>query len=249
MPFVGIGLHIIIALFFAIHALKNGRQMYWLIILFSFPLFGSVVYFFVEYLPASKMERGVRKASNKAILLLDPTRELREARLAFERTPTIQNRMRLAAALDNAGEYDEAAQQYDMCLSGPFVNDPEVCFGAAKAKWHAQDAAHAIQLLQDLREKKPEFRPEQLSILLAQCYATNQDNQNARDEFNHAVDTYGSVEAYGQYALWAASVGDMMTAERLRLDLEKDRKYWNKHTRNLHKSLFNQLDEAIAKPN
>jgi hypothetical protein len=154
--------------------------------------------------------------------------------------------MRLAAALDNAGNYSEAAQQYDMCLSGPFVNDPEVCFGAAKAKWHAQDAQHAIELLQDLREKKPEFRPEQLSILLAQCYASNQDNQSAQDEFIHAVNTFGSIEARGQYALWALSVDDILTAERLRANLEIDWKHWSKHTKSLHKSLFDQLDAEIA---
>ena len=55
MPIFGLGLHILIALFFAVHAMRHGKQMYWLIILFSFPLLGSVVYFVVEYLPASRM--------------------------------------------------------------------------------------------------------------------------------------------------------------------------------------------------
>ena len=41
MPFVGLGLHFLIALFFAVHALRNGKQMYWLIILFSFPTIGK----------------------------------------------------------------------------------------------------------------------------------------------------------------------------------------------------------------
>lgn len=61
MPFVGLGLHFLIALFFAIHALRNGKQMYWLIILFSFPLLGSVAYFFSEYMSSSKLDRGVKK--------------------------------------------------------------------------------------------------------------------------------------------------------------------------------------------
>lgn len=45
MPYFGLGRHIIIARFFAIHAMRTGRQMYWLLILFSFPLLGSVVFF------------------------------------------------------------------------------------------------------------------------------------------------------------------------------------------------------------
>lgn len=45
MPFIGLGLHVFIALFFAVHAIRSGQQIYWLVILFSFPLLGSVVYF------------------------------------------------------------------------------------------------------------------------------------------------------------------------------------------------------------
>ena len=113
MPFFGLGLHILIALFFAVHAIKNGRQMYWIIILFSFPLLGSIVYFFAEYLSSSTLERGVKNASSKAIQLIDPSKELREARQDFDLTSTIQNRMRLAAALNNAGEYAEAEKEFD----------------------------------------------------------------------------------------------------------------------------------------
>lgn len=228
------------------HALRTGRQMYWLIILFSFPLFGSVVYFFAEYLPSSKLERGVKQVSNKAFQMLDPTKELREATKAFDLTSTIQNRMRLAAALGNAGKYEEAAREFDACLDGPFANVPEVCFGAAKAKLHIAQPQQAIQLLQDLRNRNPEFRPEQLSILLALCHAKNQDDENARKEFIYACQTFGSAEARAQYALWAANTGDIATAERLKLDLDKDWKHWNKHSRNIHSDLFKKLNEAIA---
>ncbi|UUZ49232.1 hypothetical protein LP420_01965 [Massilia sp. B-10] len=56
------GLHILVALFFAIHAIRNGREMYWLLILFSFPLLGSVVYFFAIYMPTTRLEHNIGKA-------------------------------------------------------------------------------------------------------------------------------------------------------------------------------------------
>ncbi|MES2180942.1 MAG: hypothetical protein V4493_02455 [Pseudomonadota bacterium] len=246
MPFFGIGLHIIIALFFAVHAIRAGRPMYWLLILFSFPLLGSIVYFFAEYLPASRVEHGVKQVSTKALQLLDPSRALRDARQAFDLTPTVQNRMRLAIALDDAGEYGEAVQQFDACLNGPFANDLEVCFGAAKANLHFQQPQAAIQLLLDIRKKQSSFRPEELSLLLAKSYAENHDNANAQTEFMHANTVFGSTEVRACYALWSVSVGEINTAKQLRSELEKDWQHWNKHTRSLHKSLFNELDRAIA---
>ena len=246
MPYILGSLHILVALFFAVHAIRTGRQMYWLLILFSFPLLGSVVYFFAEYLPSSKMERGVKQVSNVALKLLDPSRELREARQAFELTPTVQNRMRLAAALDGAGEYAEAVEQFDACLNGPFAGDPEVCFGAAKAKFHNQQPHLAIPLLQDIRAKNSSFRPEELSVLLAQSHAASGDQTNAQAEFSHAAETHGSAETRLHYALWAVSVGNIAKAQSLRATLEKDWQHWSKHTRGLHKALLNQLDAAIA---
>ncbi|NOU24377.1 MAG: hypothetical protein HOO90_02440 [Methylotenera sp.] len=248
MPYILGSIHILIALFFAVHAMRTGRQMYWLLILFSFPLLGSAVYFFAEYLPSSKVERGVKQVSSIALTLLDPTRELREARQAFDLTPTVQNRMRLAAALDGAGEYNEAVVQFDACLSGPFANDPEVCFGAAKAKIHNKQPHLATELLLDIRQKQATFRPEELSLLLAQSYAESQDNSNAGVEFAKAAEKFGSAETRVRYALWAASTGDIQTAKNLKTSLEKDWQHWNKHTRGLYKALFNELDAALANP-
>lgn len=245
MPYILGSLHILVALFFAVHAIKNGRPMYWLIILFSFPMLGSLVYFFAEYLPSSKLERGVKKASSAAVKMLDPTRELREARQAFDLTPTVQNRMRLAAALDGAGEYAEAVEQFDACLNGPFAGDPEVCFGAAKAKFHNQQPHLAIPLLQEIRTKNSNFRPEELCVLLAQSYAVSGDQANAEQEFIQAANQFGSAETRANYAIWAAMNGQLAKAKELRATLEKDWQHWSKHTRGLHKSLFAQLDSAI----
>ena len=43
MPIVGLGLHILFALICAVHAIRTGQQLFWLIILFSFPLLGSLI--------------------------------------------------------------------------------------------------------------------------------------------------------------------------------------------------------------
>jgi hypothetical protein len=245
MPFVGIGLHIVIALFFAVHAIKTGRQMYWLLILFSFPLLGSVVYFFAEYLPSSKMERSVKKVSSVAMQLLDPTRELREAKDAFELSPSVQNRMRLAAALDSAGEYQQAVEQFDACLNGPFAKDPEVRFGAAKAKFHVNNFDQAIALLLDLQATDKSFKPEQVTLLLAQSYAKINETEKAREAFLTAANTFGSAESRIYYAIWSAEQGDVATAKAIKADLDKDWARWNKHSRQLHKPLYDALNAAL----
>ncbi len=241
------GLHVIIALFFAVHALRTGRSLYWLIILFSFPGLGSIAYFFVEYLPANKLNHGVQQVSKSALKLLDPSRELRDAEQAFDLTPTVQNRIRWASALDEAGQYAEAAAQFDACLNGPFANDLELCFLAAKAKLHNKQPAEAVELLSRVRTIQTEFRSEQVCLLLAKSYGASHNEKLARKEYMSALNSFGSTDCKAEYALWAASIGDVTTAKSLRADLQKSWQHWNNHTKMLYKPMLNEIDTALAK--
>jgi len=156
MPFFGIGVHVLIALFFAVHAIRSGQPMYWIFVLFSFPLLGSIVYFVAIYLPNSRIQHGARKVVAAAARTLDPTRELREAKAAFEYTPTAQNQMRLALAQLEGGSAEEAAANYEACLQGPFASDREIRFCAARAFVESGRYDSAITHLEELR-KEPDY--------------------------------------------------------------------------------------------
>ncbi|MEG2964696.1 MAG: hypothetical protein RR860_18545, partial [Janthinobacterium sp.] len=144
-------------MFFAIHVVRNGQQLYWLLILFMFPLLGSVVYFFAIYLPNSRLPQGARKVASVAVQVLDPNRELREAKAAFEYTPTAQNQMRLASAQLEAGDAQEAAATYEACLRGAFSSDLEIRLGAARAYLECARGAEALTHLAFIRRSDMHF--------------------------------------------------------------------------------------------
>ena len=246
MPFVGIGLHLIVALFFAIHAVRTGQPIWWLFILFSFPLLGSIVYFVAIYLPNSRLQRTAGKVVAAAAKALDPTRELREAREAFEFTPTAQNQMRLAAALLEAGEAAEAARSYEACLHGPFAADPEIRFGAARAFIECARFADALQHIDAIRAAQPDFRAEDIALLRARALAGAGRGPEARAEFESAVAQFGSFDARAEYAIYAASSGDVGTARRLQAELDAIMKRWGRHNRDLNAPLLRRLQAAFA---
>src|SRR5258706_15778027 len=106
MPYLGIGFHVIVAMYFAVHAVRSRQNIYWLLILFAFPMLGSLVYFFAIYLPSLRQSRGARSAARTITRLVDPNRAVREAS-DFDRAPTVEHRMRLGAALLAAGNAGE----------------------------------------------------------------------------------------------------------------------------------------------
>ncbi|HEY1092166.1 MAG TPA: tetratricopeptide repeat protein [Burkholderiaceae bacterium] len=171
MPYLGIGLHVLVAIFFAVHAVRSGQPIYWLMILFAFPLLGSVVYFLAVWLPDSRLPRGARRMAGSAVKALDPGRELREARAALAETPTAQNQMRLATALLAAGQAAEALACYEICLQGPFARDDEIRFGAARAALECGRGERAAELLTALRSEAPNFRVAEIAALQARLQA------------------------------------------------------------------------------
>jgi hypothetical protein len=243
MPIIGI-FHILIALYFAVHAMRSGQQMYWLIILFTFPFLGSVVYFFAIYLPNSKLEYGARKTVAAVARSLDPERELRESRSAFEFTPSAQNQMRLAKALLEAGAAAEAASNYEACLKGPLAADPEIKICAARAFFECGRFADATTHLDFLRQSLPNFRTEQVCLLSARCLAGSGLKNEARAAFDDTLARFASVEVKVEYAVWAASIGDMATAQRLKADLDQTIARWNGSTRDLNRDLLRRLAAA-----
>ncbi|MBW8843872.1 MAG: tetratricopeptide repeat protein [Burkholderiales bacterium] len=243
MPLIG-GLHILIALLCAVHVVRSGQQLYWLFILFAFPLLGSLVYFFAVYLPNSRLDHGARKAVTAAARAMDPGRDVREARAAFDVSPSAQNQMRLAEALLNAGEPAEAAQLYEGALKGPFANDPDLRFGAVRAYVECQRYAAALPHLQALKAERPSFRPDQVLLLLARCYAGTSRAAEARESFEEAVSRYGSFEANAEYSIWALTSGDAATAARLQTEIDRQVKQWNPVSRQLNEPVMRRLKAA-----
>lgn len=249
MPILGIGLHVIVAIFFAIHAVRSGRELYWLMILFVFPLLGSVVYFAVVFLPDARLQRGVRRASAAIDQVVQPGRAVREARAAFELSPTAERRLRLAEALLEAGgvaAVSEAVEHYEACLQGPFGDDPEIQLGAARARLAQGEPRQAIGILVSLRAARPAFRPEQLALALAGAYRDAGRVAEAGIELETAVQRFASVEARGHLALWAIEQGDKAVAQRELAELALARRHMNRHTRRQYQALFKRIDQASA---
>ncbi|MFD2366949.1 hypothetical protein [Pseudoduganella sp. GCM10020061] len=244
MPIVGLGLHFLVALYFAVHAVRTRREMYWLLILFSFPILGSVVYFFAIYLPHSRLEHTLIKAGRTVRDTLDPGRALREAQQAFDLTPTAQNQMKLANAMLEAGMFKDAVQQFDACLRGPFAGDPEIIFAASRALRADGQAPAAVSMLEELRRKHPSFRPEAVSLALAAAYASAGRQEEAGAEFASAVDRFGSLEARVEYTLWAVQRNERGIAETQLAELDHARRHMNQYARSLHGELFARLDAA-----
>src|ERR1700760_998618 len=161
-----LGLPLSIAL--CVHVVRSGQNMMWLyLILFLSPV-GGIIYVIAVLVPQWTGGPTARKAREAARETLDPTRDYRQARQAADDTPTVHNRMRLAAAAGDLGKWDEAETVYRQAAQGVHAEDPALAYGLARSLVELGRYAEARPLIEKLGKEPP--RPPQTALILARTY-------------------------------------------------------------------------------
>ncbi|MEP6505878.1 MAG: tetratricopeptide repeat protein [Betaproteobacteria bacterium] len=243
MPILGF-LHIAIAVFFAVHAVRTGRPMYWIMILIIAPFIGSVIYFFAEYLPEMRHSTVARKSVSVVKSIVDPNRELREARLAVERTPTVDNRSRLAEALLARGDNDEAIEQFQACASGPYSKDVKFRRGLARAQLAAGRDAAAAATLESLIADAPRDAGSDATLWLAQAL-TQVDEARALAAFEEASRLHNTTETQAAYGIFLASLGRDAQARPLLEGVLHNARVGTPSSRELNRASIDQARAAL----
>lgn len=244
MHIFGIGIHVVIAVLFAIHAVRNHQPLYWLFILFFFPLLGSLVYGVAVWLPELRMSRRVRSATRTVRQVFDPARELREASEASELAPSVGNQLRLADALLAAGRASEAVPHFERALQGLYADDPEIQARLARALLESHRPAEARDLLDRLIAAHPDFRSPGAHLDYARAVAACGDRERAQEEFEVLVGYYPGLEARARYATLLHEWGETARAQALAADTLREAKRLPPHTRENERQWIAQLQKA-----
>lgn len=248
MAIFGIGIHIIFAILFAIHAIRTNQNTYWLFILFMFPGLGSIVYFIAIYLPQSRIERGAEKVMQHAQKIIDPTKALRDAKSAFDFTPTAQNQLAYARALLECGQNSEAASNFEACLKGLFADDLEIRFNTAKAYLNSSNPTKALEHILFIEENDQNFRPEAILILKANCFKALGQIEEARSSLRAAFEKSGSFESLVENGIFAYETNDAISAAQISERIEIEMSRLSKHAKNYHAPLLKRWYQARNKP-
>jgi hypothetical protein len=191
----------------AVHAVRNGRDYYWLWIIIMGSIVGCLVYFITQVLPGLGQSRTVRSAKKTATRILDPEGERRkiEARLAL--ADTLDNRIALARECMNRGDHANAAELFRSCLKGMYAHDPAIMLDLAKALFAQDDFAATSQTLRDLAAHNPGYKSPEAQLLLARALEGLQQNEDALAQYTVLDNSFPGEEARARHALLLKRLG------------------------------------------
>lgn len=243
MPIAGLGLHVIIAIFFAVHAMRTGQDRYWLMILFMFPLIGSVVYALAVWLPDVRHTQAGQKIARGVRDIVDPDRELRAAQDAYDTVASADNRLRLADALLAKGRANEAAVLLRAAMSSVHRDDPTIHVKLAHALLEAGDAAAARAELDALRRAHPGFRSQEGHLHYARALAELGERAAARHEYEALIGYYAGFEPRARYAEALLQWGEVGAARALAAASMKQAVRLPKYSRRMNAEWIKRLEK------
>lgn len=233
MPFFIVSLLFQVVL--VVHIMKTGRNFYWVYIVMFFPGVGPLAYFIVEILPELLNGRTGRKAQRVFFKTINPDKDLRKASAAFEVADTAQNAIVLAEQLLERERFAEAKELYMRYLKGLHADDPQLLLGLARARFGLEDYRGAIQCLDDLKEKNPDYKSPDGHLLYARAKEQLGDLESAIHEYEVLAGYYSGPEPACRLGLILKSMGNLQQAQELFERVIKRSKTAGRHYNSIHK--------------
>ncbi len=191
----------------AVHAVKTGRETFWIYIIVFVPVIGIAVYVLTQVLPDLRNSPGSRRAAGKLGKVVNPNRDLHRLRDQLQLSDNIQNRLQLADECFARRIYGEAETLYQGCLRGPTEDDPHILLKIAKSQSAQEKHEQALATLEQLIAAQPNFRSHDGHLLYAKSLLALGREEEALTEFAALADAYPGEEARVLYAQLLQKLG------------------------------------------
>jgi hypothetical protein len=219
-PLWTVGLWLLICIGLSVHAVRSGRELFWVWIILVFQPLGGLVYLVGVFLPEQLRGTGAQRLSAAARETLDPGREYRAAKAACDETPTVRNQSRLAAAAAALGRHDEAERLYAEAAHGIHAEDPALLLGRANALLELGRGADALSVLERL-VAEPEGHTPAATLAFGRAYDAVGRDDEAERFLKDASERVPGFEGMARYAAFLARHGRKGDARNMVADLDR----------------------------
>ena len=177
------------------HIWKTGRPYYWFFVIIFLPVVGSIVYILTQMV----QKREVEQIQKELTSVINPTKKINDLKAQLEFADTFQNRVNLADALLEQGNYQEAIAHYRDALSGNFSNDVYVKIQLIRA-FHAQGERQWIIQEAESIKTHPDFMKSSASFYYGLALDASGNSEAAQAYFDNIDRRYSNYPERVQLA-------------------------------------------------
>jgi len=154
--------YLIIALqaFCIYHVYKNKNEYYWFFIIIFLPVLGSLIYLIIKVYN----KRDADKIQEELATIINPTKRITDLERILEFSETFQNKVNLADAYVEIGNYKNAVLYYESAINDGFQNDLHVIKQLIKTYSFVEDYEKVVIYAEKIKNKF-EFKASHSQLL------------------------------------------------------------------------------------
>ncbi len=247
MPIIFL-LTIAVQILFAVHVHRTGRNTYWIYLILMVPVMGCAIYFVAEVLPELIRGPAGKHAKKTFSSVLDPEKDFRDAKYAFDTAPTIANRINLAQLLIARHQYDAVIALLEPALTNHFADDILLLEGLAYAYYDKGDFRNALVYIHKIYDRQDAEPQDYIKLLRARTYIALNELATARAELTRLIDFYTGEEARITLAQLMVRMGANAEARSIYQDIVTRSSHAPKYYQKQERHWIDIAKQALKQP-
>ncbi len=224
-----------------VHAMRTQRDTIWVWILLLAPVVGAIAYFFVELLP--DVMDGQRAARRRALRTVGQGGSSAQP---FQVDNTVRDALAEAQQHYDAGEFQKGLARLRQSLTGAHSEAPDLMLGVARMQFALDDVQAAIDTLDALRAKNPDYQSPQGHVLYARATAAAGALTSALPESAALCRYFAGPEPYVRFGDLLRAEGDDARARMLYFSVLEESEQAGKLYSERHKQWVDAAREGYA---
>ncbi|MBQ4820449.1 hypothetical protein [Aquimarina sp. MMG016] len=234
---------LIIALqgFCVYHAIKNRNEYYWFFVIIFLPVLGSLVYLFTQVFN----KRDLNVVQNEIVNVINPTKKINDLQKRLDFADTFQNRVNLADAWMEAGDYQKALVEYEKALNDNYDKD----FGVVKKMIEGYYQTSQYEKVVFCAEKivsKPEFKGSRSQFLYGLALDKEGESEQAEENLRAIDQRYSNYAERYRLAQFLVEKEKVEDAKEILLEIVSESQHMSKPNRNKYRNVVNDVNKLLA---
>ncbi|WP_282086155.1 hypothetical protein [Aquimarina algiphila] len=221
------------------HAIKNKSNYYWFFVIMLLPVLGSVIYLFTQVFNKKDLD----VVQNEIVNVINPTKKIKDLQKQLDFADTFQNRVNLADALLEAGDYTYAIQEYEKAHNTN--NDVGVLKKLIEGYYQIKNYEKIISSAEKIVDRS-DFKGSRSQFLYGLALEEDQQSEKAEEHLRRIDQRYSNYKERYTLAQFLLKKGKTEDAKEILFEILTEAQHMSKPNRNKYRTVVHDVKKLVS---
>ncbi len=222
------------------HCYKNRNETFWYFVIFFIPALGSIVYIIIK----AFNKKDVEVIQNEITTIINPTKKVQDLEKVLEFSETFQNRVNLADAYLEIGDFNNAKHNYLKAQEDNYKVDVYVAKQLIECFYKLNDFDKVINYSEKIKEKV-EFKKSKAQFYYGLSLKELGRLEEAEIQLRILDQRYSNYNERVTLAKFLMEIGKKEDAKELLNDIYTESKHMTRQNKRNYKSTILEVESLL----